>query len=80
MSANIIAPDGTPRLVALHLGLLCLHMSHKKAAMLIWVSPMSNVKFPKFIRLFIEYQKQLKTLTQLKLDYSILGVITHSSN
>ena len=34
MSANRIAPDGTPRF---HLGLFCLPMSHKKDARLIWV-------------------------------------------
>ena len=35
-----------------------------------------NVKFPKFSCLFQKYIKQLKTLTQLKLDNSILCVIT----
>ena len=30
MKANRIAPDGTPRFVALHLGLFCLPMSHIK--------------------------------------------------
>ena len=35
--ANRIAPDGTPRLAASHLGLFCLPMSHKKDARLIWV-------------------------------------------
>ena len=35
MSANRIAPDGTPRFAASHLGLLCLHMSHKKDARLV---------------------------------------------
>ena len=30
MQANRIAPDGTPRLAASHLGLFCLPMSHKK--------------------------------------------------
>ena len=28
--ANKIAPDGTPRYAASHLGLYCLPMSHKK--------------------------------------------------
>ena len=37
VSANRIAPDGTPRSAASHLGLLCLSMSHKKDARLIWV-------------------------------------------
>ena len=37
MSANRIAPDGTPRFAAWHLGLICLTMSHKKDARLIWV-------------------------------------------
>ena len=35
--ANRIAPDGTPRFAASHLGLLCLPMSHKKDARLKWV-------------------------------------------
>ena len=37
--ANRIAPDGTPRFAASHLGLFGLptRMSHKKDAMLIWV-------------------------------------------
>ena len=30
LCANRIAPDGTPRSAALHLGLCCLPMSHKK--------------------------------------------------
>ena len=33
--ANRIAPDGTPRSAASHLGLYCLPMSHKKDARLI---------------------------------------------
>ena len=37
MSANRIAPDGTPRFAASHLGLFCLPMSHKKGARFIWV-------------------------------------------
>ena len=37
MKANRIAPDGTPRFAASHLGLFCLLMSHKKDARLIWV-------------------------------------------
>ena len=37
MSANRIAPDGTPRFAASHLGLFCLPMSHKKDDRLIWV-------------------------------------------
>ena len=32
--ANRIAPDGTPRSAASHLGLLCLSMSHKRDARL----------------------------------------------
>ena len=35
MSANKIAPDGTPRFAASHPGLFCLPMSHKKDARLI---------------------------------------------
>ena len=37
MSANRIAPDGTPRFAASHLELFCLPMSHKKDARLIWI-------------------------------------------
>ena len=33
--ANSIAPDGTPRSAASHMGLYCLPMSHKKEASLI---------------------------------------------
>ena len=33
--ANSIAPDGTPRSAASHMGLYCLPMSHKKDARLI---------------------------------------------
>ena len=35
--ANRIAPDGTPRFVASHLGLFYLPMHHKKDTRLIWV-------------------------------------------
>ena len=34
LSANRIAPDGTPRSAASHLGLFCLPMSHKRDARL----------------------------------------------
>ena len=37
MSANRIAPDGTPHFAASHLGLFCLPLSHKKNVRLIWV-------------------------------------------
>ena len=37
MSANGIAPDGTPHFAASHLCLFCLPKSHKKDARLIWV-------------------------------------------
>ena len=37
MSANRIAPDGTLRFAASHLGLFCLSMFHKKDGRLIWV-------------------------------------------
>ena len=52
--ANRIAPDGTPRFVASHLGLFCFTMSHKKDARLlmvkhlhVWSSPLalSDSKF-----------------------------------
>ena len=33
-----MAPDGTPRFAASHLGLFCLPMSHKKDARLLWVN------------------------------------------
>ena len=35
---NRIAPDGTPRSAASHLGLFCLPMSHKRDARLILVN------------------------------------------
>ena len=35
LCGNRIAPDGTPRFAASHLGLYCLPMSHKKDARLI---------------------------------------------
>ena len=38
MKANIVAPDGTPRFAASHLGLFYLTMSNKKDARLIWVN------------------------------------------
>ena len=39
VSANKIAPDGTPGFAASHLGLSCLPTYHKKDARLIWVNP-----------------------------------------
>ena len=51
VSANRIAPDGTPRFAASHLGLFCLPMSHKKNAKLIWVNnALQDVDF------FLSYQ------------------------
>ena len=44
MSANRIAPDGTPRLAASHLGLFCLAISHIEVTRLIWVKYISKVK------------------------------------
>ena len=41
--ANRIAPDGTTRFAASHLGLFCLPMSHKKDARLIRVNICSRV-------------------------------------
>ena len=35
--SNRIAPDGTPRFAASHLGLFCLPMSHEKEARLKWI-------------------------------------------
>ena len=43
MSANRIAPDGTGRFAASHLGLFCLPMSYKKDALLIWVNRLHNM-------------------------------------
>ena len=43
--ANRIAPDGTLRFAASHLGLFCLPMSHKKDARLIWVKLLARVRF-----------------------------------
>ena len=43
MSANRIAPDGTPRFAASHLG-LCLPLSHIKDARLIWVYYVCSIK------------------------------------
>ena len=48
--AKIIAPDGTPRFSASHLGLFCLPMSHKRDARLIWVN--SNSKITPYLDLF----------------------------
>ena len=42
IETNRIAPDGTPRFAASHLGLFCLSMSHKKDARLIWVKAWSD--------------------------------------
>ena len=43
MSANRIAPDGTPHFAASHMGLFCLPMSHKKDARLIWVKLVNKI-------------------------------------
>ena len=45
MLANRIAPDGTPRFAASHLRLVCLPMSHKKDARLIWVKKLISNSF-----------------------------------
>ena len=42
-SSNRIAPDETQRIAASHLGLFCLHMSHKNDARLIWVHFLSEM-------------------------------------
>ena len=44
IKANRIAPDGTPRFAASHLGLFCLPMSRKKGSSLIWVPIILNFK------------------------------------
>ena len=41
MSANRIAPDGTPHFAASHLGLFCLPMFHKKDVRLIGVKDLN---------------------------------------
>ena len=38
MSANRIAPDGTPRFVASHLGLFCFPLSNKKGGLAQWLA------------------------------------------
>ena len=38
ISANRIAPDGTPLFGVSHSGIFCLHMSYKKDARLVWVN------------------------------------------
>ena len=43
--ANRIAPDGTPRSAASHLGLYCLPMSHKKDARLIPINYCLQMSF-----------------------------------
>ena len=48
MSANRIAPDGTPRLAATHLGLFGLPMSHRKDARIIWVK--TGLQFILFLK------------------------------
>ena len=54
MKAHRIAPDGTPRCAASHLGLFRLPMSHKKNARLIWV------KLPLCREQEIKLREQLK--------------------
>ena len=60
MSANRIAPDGTPRFAASHLGLFCLPMRHEKDARLIWVNITVRGAIQKFVDklniFFIYYQ------------------------
>ena len=45
MSANRIAPDGTPRFAVSHLGLFCLPVSQEKDARLIWVNALHAGQF-----------------------------------
>ena len=49
MSANRIAPDGTPQNAASHLGLFCLPMSHKKDARLLWVNILEFSSYDDFL-------------------------------
>ena len=53
--ANRIAPDGTPRFAASHLGLLCLPMSHKKDTRLIWLSAVIFKRFEWFSLIDLQY-------------------------
>ena len=46
MKANRIAPDGTPRFAASHMGVFCMPMSYKNHAKLIWV----NVSIKSFLK------------------------------
>ena len=57
LSANRIAPDGTPRSAASHLGLYCLPMSHKKDARLkrvnevfTWLLPSGHIPRLKYVK------------------------------
>ena len=43
--AKRLAPDGTPCFAAPHVGVLCLPMSHKKDARLIWVNVAIDRRF-----------------------------------
>ena len=48
MTANRIAPDGTPHFAVSHLGLFCLPMSNKKDARLIWAKV--TMDFPRHFK------------------------------
>ena len=66
MSANRIAPDGTPHFAASHLRLFCLPMSHKKEARLIWVNRQQNVNTKKTeFAIFGYFKNPLTKLSKL---------------
>ena len=54
MKSNRIAPDGTPRFAASHLGLFCLPMYHKKDARLIWVKSYHSIFFAVYLVLKVQ--------------------------
>ena len=56
--ANKLAPDGTPRSAASHLGLCSLPMSHKRDARLKWHQYKKNIKkFPMKFSFFFTPEK-----------------------
>ena len=65
VSANRIAPDGTSRFAASHLGLFCLPMPHKKNARLtrVWVNTVAFRSSPllcKSRNIYVNYVSYLK--------------------
>ena len=76
VSANRIAPDGTPRFAASHLGLFCLHMSHKKDARLIWVNLDLTSKFS------ATYVKRIQCVcfARRKRTYNLYNLLKYVTN